>query len=201
MFPVKIVVLAVLVGGGFWLALVAAILSHDWPGLLLNLGTEIMGAVAIYLILNQFIEGRERREAEGRKAEQYKSDVIRRMGSAVHDVAIEAAEEAKAHGWLYDGSLQGAYLVGADLRGALLIGADLERAYLVSADLRGAFLSCANLRGARLKAACFDDGTRLPDGTNWMPGTDMARFTDPQHPDFWRSDYLLSPAYQPKEQE
>lgn len=199
MSPVKVVVLAGLLGIGFWMTLVATIWADDLPGLVLNLGTEVIGAGLIYLVFDWLIGGRERREAEERKAENYKSDVIRRMGSAVHDVAIEAAEEAKAHGWLDDGSLQGAYLVGADLREAILVGADLEGACLVGADLRGVFLAYANLRGARLKAARFDDGTTLPDRTKWMPGTDMARFTNPAHPEFWRSDYPLSPAYAPSD--
>jgi hypothetical protein len=29
----------------------------------------------------------------------------------------------------------------------------------------------------------------------WTPGTDIARFTDPAHTDFWRSDNPDSPAY------
>jgi hypothetical protein len=35
----------------------------------------------------------------------------------------------------------------------------------------------------------------LPDGTRWTPDTDMERFTDPQHPAFWRSDNRHSPAH------
>ncbi len=221
----KVVVLAVLVGVGLCISLVAANLTDDWPGWGLNLGTELMGAGVIYFVLDQFIQSRERREAEERKAEQYKSDVIRRMGSAVHDVAIEAAEEARAHGWLTDGSLRGATLVGAklrgaklalaDLQGAVLLGADLQGAFLWHAHLQGAYLVRANLQGAHLcytdrqgvtlrgefSLAKLDETTTLPDHTRWTPHTDMARFTDSDHPDFWRSDDSDSPAYEPKEQE
>ena len=28
----------------------------------------------------------------------------------------------------------------------------------------------------------------LPDGSQWTPETDMARFTDPEHPDYWNRD-------------
>ena len=35
----------------------------------------------------------------------------------------------------------------------------------------------------------------LPDGTNWTLDVDMARFTDPNHPNFWRSADPQSPAY------
>ena len=41
----------------------------------------------------------------------------------------------------------------------------------------------------------FNEKTKLPDGKKWTPDTDMARFTDPEHPDFWRSDFTGSPAY------
>jgi DNA-binding NtrC family response regulator len=46
-----------------------------------------------------------------------------------------------------------------------------------------------SLGGANLQMAS------LPDGTNWTPDTGMARFTDPEHPEFWRSDDPGSPAY------
>ena len=41
----------------------------------------------------------------------------------------------------------------------------------------------------------FDENIILPDDSNWIPETDMTRFTDVQHPQFWRSDSLDSPAY------
>jgi len=63
MSPGKVVVLAVLVGIGFWMALVAAILADDWPGWVLNLGAELMGAGATYLILNQLIGSWQRRKS------------------------------------------------------------------------------------------------------------------------------------------
>jgi len=74
-------------------------------------------------------------------------------------------------------------LVGANLQGAMLLSANLQGANLAGANLQRTMLASANLQGARLS-----ERTRLPDGTNWTPGTDMARFTDPDHPDFWRPD-------------
>jgi len=32
----------------------------------------------------------------------------------------------------------------------------------------------------------------------WTPGIDLERFTDLDHPDFWRSDDPASPAYRSK---
>jgi hypothetical protein len=46
-----------------------------------------------------------------------------------------------------------------------------------------------------LRDTQFDEETRLPDDTKWTPDADMSRFTDPKHPEFWRSDFLFSPAY------
>ena len=163
MSPGKLVVLAVLVGIGFWIALVAAILSEEWPGLFLNLGTEIMGAGLIYLVFDWFIGGRERREAAEREMEAHKKELIARMGSQVHDVAIEAVEELRRRGWLTDGSLQGKLLISANLEGANLgyaqmeganlLGANLERARLLGANLERAVLIKANLRFADLRLA------------------------------------------------
>jgi uncharacterized protein YjbI with pentapeptide repeats len=80
-------------------------------------------------------------------------------------------------------NLQGVLLAWANLKGAYLEKADLQGAILVGADLQG-----ANLREANLERTEFNKGTTLPDGTKWTPDTDMARFTDPNYPDFWRPD-------------
>jgi hypothetical protein len=226
--------------------------TGDWKGLALNFGTEMAGAVVTYLLLELVIGRMERREAEReaekKELEAKKADLIAQLGSSVKDVAVAAAEELARHGWLYDGSLQGANLKeanlqgaslynaklerirltwanlqeaylglanlrwanlqGANLQGAILTGANLQKANLFeaslqganlwvtnlqeadldTADLQGASLQKANLQGANLEGASFDEGTRLPDGTKWTPDTDMARFTDPDHPDFWRPD-------------
>jgi hypothetical protein len=126
--------------GGLW--------TRDWGGVVVNLGTELVGAVATYILLELFIGGRERREAEEAEREAKKTDLIAQMGSQVQDVAIAAAEELRRQGWLYDGSLRGAHLVGA-----YLVGAGLDGAKLGEADLRGADLTNADLRGADLSEA------------------------------------------------
>lgn len=93
-------------------------------------------------------------------------------------------------------SLRGASLQRANLQRANLIVADLAGANLTDADLRGANLFQANLENAILDGALWDVNTVLPDSTYdsqsgafddlWTPQTDMARYTDPNHPDFWR---------------
>ena len=180
--------------------------TRDWGGLVLNLSTEMIGAVATYALFELLIRRRE--ELKARKAA-----LIAQMGSSVKDVAIAASEELRRHGWHRDGSLQRASLIQANLPGANLSDFDLQRAYLLGANLQGAALYQANLQAAHLfdanlqeayllranlqgtylenanlQGAEFDKYTTLPDGTRWTPGTDMARFTDPKNPDFWRPD-------------
>ncbi len=102
-------------------------------------------------------------------------------------------------------NLQGANLASADLQGASLWNANLEGANLEMANLGGvnmehtglhkASLANANLAGAILVGAILDEATILPDRTYWMSETDLKRFTDPKHPNFWRSEHLSSPAY------
>ena len=187
------------------------LLDGDWGGLFLNLGTELAGALATYLLLERFIGRRER-----------KADLIEQLGSSVKDVAIAAAEKLRSRGWLYDGSLQDADLIGANLQWAWLSEANLQGARLTGANLQGAWLSGANLQGAHLERAnlmftklqgadltganlqgaylsrdwsrlwiggvtqeaYFDESTVLPDGRKWTRDVEMARFMDPEHPDF-----------------
>jgi uncharacterized protein YjbI with pentapeptide repeats len=95
-------------------------------------------------------------------------------------------------------NLQGANLSGANLQRALLGSANLQEVDLTEANLQGANLNEANLLNADLTGAIFDVNTVLPDGgctwddgalemcdSHWTPDTDMGRFTDPEHPDFW----------------
>ena len=104
---------------------------------------------------------------------------------------------------MWEAKMQKADLTVADLRQAEMVRVDLEEANLAGADLRGAHLQGANLKNAELvettmgrTEAKFDETTYyLPDNTLWTPETDMKRFTDPDHPNFWRSDKLKSPAY------
>ncbi len=96
---------------------------------------------------------------------------------------------------LQEANLRVASLQEANLRVANLQEANLWGTNLWGANLQGAILWGANLQGADLGGATFDENTMLPDGTKWTPGTDMGRFTDREHPDFWRSDDPASPAY------
>jgi len=131
----------------------------------------------------------------------------------LHGLSFAGSEMQKAN--LEYANLNSAYmeyvnLQGANLRSVKLRRADLEYAnithtHLNDADLQGALLRAAKLQGtilmeanlqnAILEDAEFDQHTILPDRSLWVPDTDMSRFTDPKHPQFWRSDNDWSPAY------
>lgn len=86
-------------------------------------------------------------------------------------------------------------LTGATFIECFLTGENFENAEIHAGSFEGAFLQEANFTNAKLYDTCFVhanikdavfDGSILPDGTKWTPETDMSRFTDPEHPDFWQ---------------
>lgn len=185
-------------------AIIGAWLARAWDVLLLNLGIEFGGAIVTFILIEQILARNEERK-------MLNCRVAPRIRSRVNAVAIEAVDQLRREGWLFDGSLRGAYLSGANLEGAdlqdanlqntLLIAANLENAHLLNTNLRGAHLGRANLRSANLLGtnlfdanledttlggATLDTHTMLPDGTYWKPDTDLKRFTDPSHPDAWQ---------------
>ena len=86
------------------------------------------------------------------------------------------------------------YLIQANLENCNLQGAALTDVSLIDANLRGATLydadlSNSRLAGADLSQAKFNESTILPDKTNWTPETDMRRYTDPNHSDFWQPEW------------
>ena len=199
------VILLVLSVVGLGLSLGVSFCTGDWSGLWLNLGTELLGAVLVYVLIDRFVKRGEEQE----RAFEY---LIVKMRSSNRDKAIEAVEELRRLEYLCDGSLQHAQLPhanlekaglhGADLRWANLHGVNLKGAHLHAAtlegeefdpaDLRGANLYEADIKGAHLDAphlrgVIFDEETVLPDGRRWTPDTDMEHFTNPDHPQFWRS--------------
>ncbi len=102
--------------------------------------------------------------------------------------------------YLYNSDLWGAYLQNADLTGSYLKKANLRAVNLQQANLCAVTLTASNLTDAHLEGAILydyqiDETTILPDGTNWTAETDMSRFTNANHPQFWRSNNPNSPAF------
>lgn len=116
---------------------------------------------------------------------------------------LRSANLVEAH--LQGANLSDAHLGNADIRGAHLADAILDNAQLANANLRGAHLGFSSLKGANLVGAelttasldqtQFSTDTTLPDGSKWSPETDLGRFVDERHPQYWRSAVPLSPAY------
>ena len=162
-----------ILGGLFGLGLVSAILGAwrsgdwDWWGFFLNLGTELIGAAVVYLLLSRVLDATEKRE-------DLKRQLRHELGSSVKDVAVAAAEKLRREGWLSDGSLRRAFLEGANLEGADLYKANLWGAYLMNANLVGAnlvganleraFLEGAELTGSELWDATYNNETVWPEG-------------------------------------
>ncbi len=97
---------------------------------------------------------------------------------------------------LESANLENAHLENASLRDANLESTSFKDANLKSVDMRGANFLDTHLEGANLKGANLENAswlavymtfeTILPDGTYWKDSTDMMRFIDPAHPDFWK---------------
>ncbi len=101
-------------------------------------------------------------------------------GVNLQDVALPNARMAMTN-------LRHAKLTRANLHNVYFRGADLQSACLRGADLRGANLNDANIIDAHFDVdTLLDSETILPDCTYWEVGTDIRRYTDPQHPDFWQ---------------
>jgi hypothetical protein len=152
-----------------------------------NFSTEMFGAFLTFMLLTLIVGTR-----------QEKQRLIRQLGSRVNSLAQQAAEDLRAYGCITDGSLRGKGFQKAHLEETKLWEADLQDADFFGARLQRADLWAANLQGVNFEYAEFDEATNLPDGSHWTPDTDMSRFTDPTHPDFWRSDDPHSPAYRGK---
>ena len=198
-------VLGVLVGVAVLTSLISLVIHGDfstewWEGWFQNFSTEMFGAFLTFWLLEIVVEKRRDKEHEALETQQRKEQLIRQMRSDINLDANRAVEALGAHGWLKDGSLEGvklrwaklqdAKLAGAKLAGADMYHADLANARLWQADLRGVNMLDANLRGAKLDGAKFDTETILPDKTLWTPDVDWGRFIDPNHPQFWRPDWL-----------
>lgn len=103
-------------------------------------------------------------------------------------------------------------LTGANLADADLWSANLQDANLENANLQNADLWNANLKNTSLLNTHFDEGTLLPDAlplfddgfvtdeygnriytseSYWTSDTDITRYTDPNHPDFWQPMWVM----------
>lgn len=87
-----------------------------------------------------------------------------------------------------------AKLINCDLANGTFDSADFFDAKLNKANLEGADLRDADLTDAILEDIKISKKTFLPDRTYYSSSTDLKRFTDPTHPEYWRSSDPDSPA-------
>lgn len=135
------------------------------------------------------LQGADLVGANLRGAILYKANL---QGAKLYQANLQGARLAAANlqqAKMHDTHLKMAILFDAYLQGADLRFADLQQARLSGANLQGANLHYANLEGAFLQETQLNGNTILPDGSRWMPDTDLTRFTDPKHPNFWRPEH------------
>ncbi len=187
----------------------AQVIERTFRDFYSNVATELASIALTVLIIDRLnqhhAEKRERANLVlqlGSPDHSFAIEALRMLKARgwLTDGALNGAQLNRAHligAQLHHVSLVGAHLAWANLRHALLTESDLSHATLQGATLeavcfRGANLSGANFNEANLLGAHFDEATRfdgetiLPDCTYWTPGTDMRRFTDSTHPDFWQ---------------
>lgn len=80
-------------------------------------------------------------------------DILRKLRSNDNKRVLQAIEDLRVRGWLFDGSLKNITICHAQMQNADLLGADLSDVDLHQSNLDHADLSRANLSGARLSRA------------------------------------------------
>lgn len=165
------------------------IFAADQFGYQMNVYTELISVALTILVLD--------RRAAKRAEKEHKEELIFQFGSEDNSAALSACRMLKFKGWLDDGSLYGADLKGANLKGAQLFDVNMAGVDLSNANLKGANLSGADLRETRLvrghvEDITLDEQTMLPDGSRWTPDTDIERYTNPEHPDFWQPEWAVA---------
>ena len=113
--------------------------------------------------------------------------VINLKGAVLFESNLQDAD-------LFHANLERVNLIEANLQNAKLGMANLQDAQMYQAKLQGADLRFANLQSANLREAVLDETTILPDESNYdtEKGLEqLRRFTDPDHPEFWRPEPFL----------
>lgn len=213
-------ILLLLAGVGIVISAVSTAMDSNsfWAwldGAMQNFATEMMGAVVTFVLFELLVNKRKTEQEKAEALEKEKAALKIQMRVGDNATALNAVELLREGKWSWDGSLQGANLMAAKLQGANMRGANLQNAILLnvniqSADLRGVTLKSAhvhsvNLQGADLQRANlldadlqgvqFNNQTQLPDSTkenpsHWRTDTDMDRYTNPNHSEFWQPDWL-----------
>jgi hypothetical protein len=128
--------------GAFGYINIPAIFSLQIPDFYLDIRSELIGIGITVLIIDNVSEF-SRRQAE-------KERLILQMGMQERSFSLDAVRQLAIRGWLYDGSLNNAWLYRACLEGAVL-----EKVLMEKANLGRTNLVNANLKSALLNGAVF----------------------------------------------
>ncbi len=90
-------------------------------------------------------------------------------------------------------NLQNVSLWGANLTEVELQECNLENAIFVDTDLSRSVFLKVNLENALFENAKFDSGTILPDSGYGQAEAELNRYTDSEHPDFYRPSWATPP--------
>ncbi len=126
---------------------------------------------------------------------EYFENVSKRFEEMPSTAGSQSLVLSSGEGAIYRVDFYNADLRCADLRRTLqetdfhkanLQGVDLREALVLRCNMSKADLSGALLRGARFYNTEFS-GSMLPDGTPYYVNSKLERFTDPAHPEYWKT--------------
>ena len=140
-----------------------------WSGWLQNFSTEMMGAIATFILFEILVAARDRQIAYEKEIEQRKKDLIFQLRHSDRNTVKDAIRELQRNGWWFDGTLDGLTLrgnfSGMDLRQLRIRNGNLESTNLRNCNLFKADLTSANLGGANLQGAVLHNAKL--DGVEW----------------------------------
>jgi hypothetical protein len=195
--------------------------SSWWSDFAQGISTEFFGAVVTTVLLGLGILVFEQyQDIQNLKTEiifqmgshdnALANEAIRRLDSldwlengTLRYVRLVRADLQDAN--LFSADLQGSNLAATKLQSANLMRANLQDTVLSYAKLQRAWLMGTNLQRAYLGHADLEDVSWqvttngrvytaiLPDGNLWTPETDMERFTNPNHPNYWNPCIEVKP--------
>jgi hypothetical protein len=222
-----ILVILAIAGLGFSMYAHTQTSAVNWwqwaDGAFQNFGTEVIGAILTFGLIEVLVGNREQHRAEESqhqrdqllaisellqaktKTQEERQPIIQRMrdsdlfkraelryanlsgadlmGANLQGVDLGGASLQEAE--LRHANLSGSSLGGANLSGADLMGANLSGSSLYDANLSGAGLLSVNLENVTWDHSLHDRTATLPDGIQWTFDTDMKRFTDMDHPEYF----------------
>ena len=128
-----------------------------WDDFWQGISTELFGAVITTISFGVILLVFQQYQNVGND----KADLILQMGSPNNAFAVEAVRVAGQKGWLFDGTLKDAQLIGANLEGVDLISANMQGANLFEINLQDADLAEIHLEGADLRFAELQESFML----------------------------------------